>query len=175
MRILSLLLLLLGVGIVDAKDPQIKAVIPFSIQKFLGTYHEIARLPTRFEKGLTQITSESYKDSEGRLRVRNSGFKADDNVRDSVNGYLRFADETQTQVGELELSFFRPFWVTYRIIRIVGDYQAFVVMGSDQTSLWIMARTPRIDPLLLRQLVADAAKQGFPVQALIYSEENAPK
>ena len=46
--------------------------------------------------------------------------------------------------GELEVSFFGPFYSAYRIVDLDENGQTAIVCGSDMDLLWILARTPEI-------------------------------
>lgn len=56
MRFYWLLLLLLA-GCTSVPE-KVTPVSPFELERYLGTWHEIARLDHRFERGLTQVTAE---------------------------------------------------------------------------------------------------------------------
>jgi apolipoprotein D and lipocalin family protein len=67
----------------------------------------------------------------------------------------------------MELSFFRPFWASYRIIEVVGDYQVIVAMGSDLTSLWILGRSRHLDRNTFVAIKKDLDGKGFDTSQLI--------
>lgn len=50
------------------------AVTPFDADRYLGKWYEIARLDNRFEKNLNNVTAEYSKNTDGRIRVMNSGY-----------------------------------------------------------------------------------------------------
>ncbi len=45
-----------GCRSVDSTD-SIPAVSPFAVDRYLGTWHEIARMPHSFERGLIEVTA----------------------------------------------------------------------------------------------------------------------
>lgn len=51
------------------------AVSPFSAARYAGTWHEIARLPHSFERGLVEVTAEYTLRPDGKIEVVNSGFR----------------------------------------------------------------------------------------------------
>ena len=46
----------------------------FNLAKYLGKWHEIARLDNSFERGLTQVTAEYSLRDRGGVRVVNRGY-----------------------------------------------------------------------------------------------------
>ena len=165
MRKLTWIIVLGFVGLALAKDNDLPPVKPFSVVKYMGKWHELARLPNFFEKGLEQPTAEFYRDEDGRLRVRNEGLKTSSQEMTSVEGFVRFKDAED--VGALEVSFFRPFYATYRVVKLVGDYQVAVVVSDGMDDLWIMSRSPTIDKAVLKGLLDEMKAKGFDTSKLI--------
>ena len=48
------------------------AVTPFEAEKYMGTWHEIARLPQWFQRGMSDVTA-TYSLEKGRLNILNAG------------------------------------------------------------------------------------------------------
>ncbi len=141
---------------------EIPAVTDFEVQRYLGVWYEIARLPHRFERDLNRVKAEYTVDSNGTLRVVNSGER--DGERREAIGVARFKGERT--VGELEVSFFRPFYGDYRIIRLAPDYRYAVVTSGTMEYLWIIARTPQLPEAEKKELIEYARNLGFPVENL---------
>ncbi len=159
----AFLMLLAGCGAV--KQPAIPAVAGFDVHRYLGKWYEIARLPNYFEKDLQHVTAEYSLLPDGRLRVVNSGIKNGKVSR--ISGIARFAGPAD--VGDLQVSFFRPFYGAYRIIRLTPDYSVACVMGNNTSLAWILARTPVPPTEEIQQAVNFLQKNGFPVEKLIFS------
>ncbi|TFG96224.1 MAG: lipocalin, partial [Calditrichales bacterium] len=67
----TVLLLLCGcVGIPDGITP----VNEFNLEKYLGTWYEIARLDHSFERGLEKVTANYTMREDGGVKVINRGF-----------------------------------------------------------------------------------------------------
>lgn len=163
--VLSLFLATACTGIPDG----VKPVTGFELSRYLGKWHEIARLDHRFERGLTDITAEYSLRDGGGVRVLNSGYNIENRERETAEGKAYFVDKPD--VGQLEVSFFGPFYGAYNIIELdkVG-YRYVMIAGPTRDYLWILAREPRLDPVVLKGLVARAKTLGFPTDALIYSQ-----
>jgi lipocalin len=72
-----------------------------------------------------------------------------------------------------KVSFFGPFYGGYNIIELDKDnYRYALVAGPDRGYLWVLARTPTLDPDTLSALVGKARALDFPVDELIYVEHD---
>jgi apolipoprotein D and lipocalin family protein len=72
---LALLLCLAGcTGLPENVVP----VSDFKLEKYLGTWYEIARLDHSFERGLTRVTADYSLRDDGGVRVLNRGYSARD-------------------------------------------------------------------------------------------------
>lgn len=145
----------------------VKPITGFELQRYLGTWYEIARLDHSFERGLTQVSAEYSLRDDGGVIVINSGYNAAENRRSSAEGRAYFIDGPD--VGRLKVSFFGPFYGAYNIIALdKADYQYVMIAGNSRDYLWILARTPTLNQAVLKQLVQQANTLGFPTQDLIY-------
>lgn len=163
--VLSLFLATACTGIPDG----VKPVTGFELSRYLGKWHEIARLDHRFERGLTDITAEYSLRDDGGVRVLNSGYNIENRERETAEGKAYFVETPD--VGQLEVSFFGPFYGAYNIIELdKAEYRYVMIAGPSRDYLWILAREPRLDPVVLKGLVARAKTLGFPTDALIYSQ-----
>lgn len=145
----------------------IPAVGGFELERYLGKWYEIARLPHRFERGLDFVVAEYALRDDGRVRVVNSGVR--DGKTKSVEGVARFKGSPET--GLLEVSFFRPFYGDYRIILLEKDYSAALVAGENRDYLWILSRSPELDAGKLEEYLAFAREKGFDVDNLEYPKQ----
>lgn len=148
----------------------IEPVTGFELPRYLGKWYEIARLDHSFEQGLSQVTAEYSLRDDGSVRVLNRGFSSDKKEWDEAEGRARFVEGSD--VGFLKVSFFGPFYGSYVVFELDRDnYQYAVVAGPDRSYLWILARTPVIDPALQERLVAKAADVGFDTSKLIFVDQ----
>jgi len=163
----------LGLGLISAACTGIpeglKPISGFEIERYLGTWYEIARLDHSFERGLTQVTAEySLREDDG-VRVINSGYDAAQQQRRSAEGKAYFIETPD--IGRLKVSFFGPFYGAYNIIALdKSDYRYVMIAGNTRDYLWIMARTPSLDAAVLESLIDQAKAMGFSTQDLIYPQ-----
>jgi apolipoprotein D and lipocalin family protein len=150
----------------------LQPVAGFDVQKYLGHWNEIARLDHRFERGLSDVTADYRKLPDGRIEVINRGFDARKNKWKEAKGVARF--QGRPDVGSLEVSFFGPFYGAYNVLVLDPQYQYALVAGPDRDYLWILARSPQLDPETLAALVGRAKEMGFATDKLIYVEHSRP-
>jgi apolipoprotein D and lipocalin family protein len=145
----------------------VQPVEGFDLPRYLGTWHEIARLDHRFERGLTNITATYSMRDDGGVQVVNRGFRPDTGKWEEVIGKAYFVGKPD--VGSLKVSFFGPFYGGYNVIDLDHDgYQYSLVCGPTRSYLWILARQPTLDESTVRALVDKARALGFDVDKLVY-------
>ncbi len=71
-----------------------KAVKPFEVNKYLGTWYEIARMDFKFERDLKNVTATYTLNEDGTIKVLNQGFNINTNERKQAEGKAKFVDLT---------------------------------------------------------------------------------
>lgn len=133
-------------------------VCDVDLERYLGTWYEIARYPHKFEKGLEQVTATYQQKRNGKIRVINDGVKK--GVLKTAKGTAWVQDSDCT--GRLLVSFFPPFKSAYNIVKIDQEgYQYAVVVGRKKKSLWVLSRNPIMDKKLYKELIDFAVSLGF--------------
>ncbi|HOX36893.1 MAG TPA: lipocalin family protein [Candidatus Brocadiia bacterium] len=150
-----------------SKPSGLEVVRGFNADRYLGTWHEVARMDHSFERGLDNVTAEYSRRPGGGLNVVNRGYDAAKGKWREASGVAFFRGKQD--IGSLKVSFFRPFYGTYDIISLDHEnYGYAIVAGPDRSYLWILSRKPALDPELLNELVGKARELGFNTDALIY-------
>jgi apolipoprotein D and lipocalin family protein len=153
-----------NVGIPDG----LEAVKGFAVDRFLGTWYEIARLDHRFERGLINIRAEYSLRDDGGITVINMGFDPRKNAWKKATGKAYFVGDPT--VGRLKVSFFGPFYGGYNILELDRDYSYALVCGPSRKYFWILARKPKMEEAVKSALVDKAGKLGFDTDRLIFVE-----
>lgn len=139
----------------------------FDVNRYLGEWHEIARLDHRFERGLQKVSAQYSLRDDGGIRVLNRGYDAAQDAWKEAEGKAYFIDDPET--GRLKVSFFGPIYGSYNIIELDHeDYRYALVCGPNRSYLWILARQPDLDAAIVGQLVVRAQQLGFDTDRLIY-------
>lgn len=143
------------------------AVSGFELDRYLGTWYEIARLDHGFERGLTNVSANYSLRDDGGVRVVNRGYNAAKGEWNEAIGKAYFVDTPD--IGRLKVSFFGPFYGGYNILELDSEnYEYALVAGPDRSYLWILARSPDLSEAVVQSLVAKAKDLGFAVDELIY-------
>jgi apolipoprotein D and lipocalin family protein len=171
--LLGLLLICFGSTQVMAQqgDQAVKTIVVLDVSRYLGTWYEIAKFPNWFQKKCVSNTKAVYSaKSDGNLRVLNSCKTAGGDIseaeglarqigsKDSPKLEVRFAPEW--------LSFLPLVWGDYWVIDLDPQYQLAAVSDPKREYLWVLSRTPQIDPKVYADLLQRLKQQQFDIQKL---------
>ena len=149
----------------------LQTVNGFELDRYLGTWYEVARLDHRFERGMTDVTATYGMRSDGGVSVVNRGYEVPKKDWNTATGKAYFTGDSD--VGELKVSFFGPFYGGYNVIELDKEnYQYSMVAGPSFDYLWILSRSPQLDMDVLSSLVDEAKSLGFPTDELIYVDHS---
>ncbi len=170
-NILLILFCLLLSGCLGVPE-KVTPVDNFDVNRYLGTWYEIARLDHSFERGLTNVTAEYSLRDDGGIKVVNRGYSAENEAWKEAEGRAYFVENERQ--GYLKVSFFGPFYGSYVIFGLDREaYQYSFVSGPDTSYLWLLARSPDLDSKIVRQFVLDAQSRGFDTEQLIFVEHDS--
>jgi apolipoprotein D and lipocalin family protein len=164
-----------GAPAASAALPPLKTVAQVDLQRYLGTWYEIARMPFGIQdRNCARATSATYSArDDGAIDVLNRCQRADGTVF-AAAGLATVVDRTSN--ARLEVTFL-PRWLRwlpvgrgdYWVIELAPDY-SYVVVGEPQRRyLWILARTPTLDAATLRGIVARLPAHGYDPARLVPS------
>lgn len=137
------------------------ATVPYvDLNRYLGTWYEIASYPAWFQRGCTGTTAEYAQLPDGRIRVINRCFK------NSLDGPLKESTGKAEVVDKhanarLKVWFFWPFKGDYWIIDLDPDYRWAVVGVPSRKYLWILSRTPTLDDAIYQGIIGRLRGQGY--------------
>jgi apolipoprotein D and lipocalin family protein len=144
----------------------VRPVDNFEVNKYLGKWHEIARLDHSFERGLEKVTAEYSLRSDGGIDVKNRGFSTTDNEWSEAEGKAYFVNDPGK--GYLKVSFFGPFYGSYVVFELdAEDYQYAFVSGPDLSYLWLLSRTPEVSDEVISKFIEKSKSLGFDTDSLI--------
>jgi apolipoprotein D and lipocalin family protein len=136
------------------------------LARYAGTWYEISSYPQRFQKGCTGTTATYTLRADGAVEVLNRC------ARDSLNGRATLARGRARVVdrstnARLKVSFFWPFWGDYWIIDLGRDYEYAVVGHPGRKYLWILSRTPFLEPAVYEGILGRLRSQGYDTHRLV--------
>ncbi len=131
----------------DSNKSQVKTVEFVSLEKYVGVWYEIAKIPNTFQRSCKKNTTATYSiQKDGRIKVVNRCVEDDGEINEA-EGVARIVDKLTN--AKLEVSFvsffgWRPFWGDYWIIGLDDNYQWVVVGHPKREYGWILSRTKSI-------------------------------
>jgi lipocalin len=134
------------------------------VNRYLGTWYEVARFNHIFERGLVGVTATYSLKKNGNLRVENKGY--DKTLEGKLKKATGFAKVKGP--GKLKVYFFWPFGGDYWILDLdTANYQYALVGTPDRNYLWILSRTPQMDAAVYQSLIDKAKSLGFDTSKLL--------
>lgn len=150
-----------------ASKQELKTVKNVDLNKYLGTWYEIVRLPAWFEKDCFGVSATYELRNDGKIKVLNKCFK------NSLNGKVKEAVGKAWIVdkftnAKLKVTFFWPFAGNYWIIDLDDKNYEYAVVGEpNRKYFWVLSRSKIIEDNLLNNLLAKAKQQGYNLDQLI--------
>src|SRR3989339_1204669 len=130
------------------------------LNRYLGTWYEIARFPHSFEKNLQGVTATYSLRRDGKIKVLNQGFKGSlEGKLSTAVGKAKIPDPSQP--SKLKVSFFLWFYGDYFVLELDPDYKWAMIGSSTDNFFWILSRTPKMDPAVYQMLLENAKKRGY--------------
>ncbi|RXK06058.1 lipocalin family protein [Halarcobacter bivalviorum] len=148
------------------KDPNIKSVQKVDLDRYLGSWYEIARYEHRFEKDCKNVTATYSIKENKKIEVINSCTKITTNNKTEAIGEAYAVDNTNSK---LKVSFFWPFYGDYWIIMLDEDYSYAVVSEPSKKYLWILSRDKRLDENIKKKILKRLESLDYDLSKLIWT------
>ena len=166
MRAQIIILLTVVLTACTSVPDKVSPVSPFNLERYMGTWYEIARMPHPFEEGLSRVTATYSQNDDGSVKVINRGFNAEEQQWSQAEGKAKFVGDTNT--GHLKVSFFGPFYSSYVVFGLdQKNYQYAYVSGYNTDYAWLLAREKEVDEQRLEDFKEQLRSAGFAVEELI--------
>ncbi|MBF0363911.1 MAG: lipocalin family protein [Oligoflexia bacterium] len=176
---LNLFILSFGIllsGVVSAN--QLPTTVNYvDIEKYMGTWYEIAKFPTWFQKDCLATNATYALQSNGSVWVKNKCQDINDPSRIREANGTAFVSDKITN-AKLKVSFvpilqrFGWFAGDYWILALADDYSYALVGSPDRKFLWFLSRTKEMDQLIFENLKDIAINQGYDISRLTISPSN---
>jgi apolipoprotein D and lipocalin family protein len=153
--------------------PPLTTAAHVDLERFAGTWHEIARLPERREKGCGSGITTTFAMTDDGLRIVNRCTREDGSTRRSF-GHAEIvpgAGNAKLKVSYLpKLLDVLPFvWSDLYIIDVADDYGSAIIGTPNRQHLWLLARDATVDAGVRAAFITKAQAQGFDTSQLIYA------
>ena len=152
--------------------PPVQSVPQVDLQRYAGTWYELARLPNRFQDQCAgDVTATYAPNPDGSVQVVNRCRKHDGEMSES-EGRATPAPGVASN-AQLKVSFL-PGWLQwlrlgrgdYWVVMLDDDYRYAVVSEPGREYLWILSRTPTLDASTYDGIVDRLRLAGYPVDGL---------
>lgn len=152
-------------------------VAKVEVPRYMGKWHEVARLPMFFQRGCVRSTAEYVLKPDGTVSVTNCAFK--NGKPKQVRGTATVVDSRTNAVLEVRFNEWFSVFIprakkgNYFIVWLAPDYSAAAVGTPDRKCLWVLARKPALPAGTYREIIEHCRKLGFPVEKLIVEPAQA--
>lgn len=168
----TVLFLFLGGGCEDEQNENMdfSTVDQLDLNRYMGTWYEIARFDHRFERNLVGVTATYELTPDGKITVINAGYK------NSFDGKFKTAKGKAKQPnpeepGKLKVSFFLFFYADYFVLELDENYEWALVGSSSDKYLWILSRNPALPEYTMDIILQKARERGYDTSKLIWVEQ----
>lgn len=146
-----------------AEEPTTVARV--DLERYAGTWHEIARFPNWFQRDCAGNVTATYTSQPDRtIRVDNRCVDRDGGTKQSVGTAKPVAGSNGSK---LKVSFFWPFTGNYWVLALDEENYEWALVGTPSRDfLWILARDPSLPDATYDRIVVAAKAKGFDVSRL---------
>ncbi len=143
-------------GFAQQAHAQLRTVPYVEVERYLGTWYQIARNPLIFE-GNCICSRQVLSLGQGRVDVYNSCNEPTTGALREIRGFATNNDPSSN--AQFTVDFGLPQTGQYWIIGLDVGYRFAVVSDPSLRSLYILSKTPALAPELYEEAVALAAEQ----------------
>ncbi|WP_051313174.1 lipocalin family protein [Sporocytophaga myxococcoides] len=152
------------------KPAPLKVERKIDLNRYQGKWYEIAAIPTKFEKGCINATSEYSLEKDGTFRIVNEC-----RVTESGNLKKSFGKAILKDAGtnsKFKVKFRGPFKRDYQILSVGNEYEYALAGDESRTRLWILSRKPVLSKNVVDQLIDKAKNEGFDIGKIVFIKHN---
>ena len=153
-------------------------IAALDVPRYMGTWYEIAKFPNRFQRKCVGYTKAQYSPmTDGHVKVLNRCMLESGEMNEAIGAAKQVGAPTSPKLkvrfAPAWLSFIPLVWGDYWVIDLDDNYELAAVSEPSRDYLWILSRTPKVDPKSYESLLRRLAGKGFDVQKLeVTRQEN---
>jgi apolipoprotein D and lipocalin family protein len=144
------------------------------LERYKGRWHEIARLPQPFQKKCVRdVTADYVLQPKGKIEVTNRCVRADGSQIVAIGQ----ARKTKRSPAALQVRFAPAFlaalpfvWADYWVVELDPDYRWAVIGNPNHKYLWILSRSPSLEPSMFETIVKRTAARGYATDKLLIAD-----
>lgn len=159
--------------------PPVQSVPKVDLQRYAGTWYELARLPNRFQDQCAGDVTATYSpNADGSVQVINRCRKRDGDMSESEGRATTAPGDTSG--AQLKVSFL-PSWLQwlrigrgdYWVVMLDPEYRYAVVSEPSREYLWVLSRTPSLEASTYDGIVDRLRLAGYPVDKLVRTPQGS--
>lgn len=141
------------------------------VPRYMGTWFEIAKYPNSFQKKCIGNTRADYSlQTDGKVTVLNRCAQDNGQTSEALGEARQIGNSSspklEVRFAPAWLSFLPFVWGNYWVIDLDADYQLAAVSEPKREYLWVLSRTPEVNPKAYEALLARLEKKGFDLKKL---------
>jgi len=170
---------------VHAQTAALQAVPSVDLPRYMGDWYQIGFYPNSFQKQCVSGTTANYVlNANNTVTVTNTCTTSEGTPSVAVGtARVRQPKVLGIPVGtgttsKLEVRFAPNYlawiplvWGPYWVIQLPEDYRYSVVSEPTRTYLWILSRTPQLNPTDQANILATLKQQGFDTSKLVFQPQ----
>lgn len=151
-------------------------VASLDIQRYMGTWYEIAKYPNRFQKKCVAQTTAQYRlEGDGTVQVINRCRQESGDIDEAIGEARQTGPATSPRLkvrfAPSWLSWLPFVWGDYWVVDLDARYELAAVSEPKKEYLWVLSRTPAVEPGDYAALLARLKAQGFDLNRLVLTPQ----
>ena len=157
-------------GAAPAGEP-LTTVPALDVPRYMGTWYEIAKFPNWFQRKCVSNTRADYVlQADGKVQVTNRCKRESGEMDEAIGAARQIgpanSPKLQVRFAPAWLSLIPAVWGDYWVVELDDHYQWVAVSEPGRQYLWILSRSPRMEPAVYADLLGRLARKGLDVQKL---------
>ncbi len=148
------------------------------VPRYMGRWYEIAKFPNWFQRKCVADTAATYSlQPDGTVKVLNQCVQQGGAVEQAVGAARQVGGPVsarlQVRFAPAWLSALPFVWGDYWVVDLDERYELVAVSEPKREYLWVLSRTPQVDPARYQALLARLSAMGLAVERLEKTPQRA--
>jgi apolipoprotein D and lipocalin family protein len=159
--------------------PPVQTIASLDVPRYMGTWFELAKFPNVFQRRCVSNTRAVYTlNVDNTVQVLNRCRIQDGSMIEALGQAKQIGNATspvlKVRFAPEWLGWLPMVWGDYWVIDLDDQYQLAAVSDAKREYLWVLSRSPKIDPSLYAALLQRLRQQGFDIDKLEVTTHDAP-
>jgi apolipoprotein D and lipocalin family protein len=146
-------------------------IASLDVPRYMGKWYEISKFRNWFQKKCIGYTSAEYSiQPDANVQVINRCRLENGETSEAIGAARQVvgldSPRLEVRFAPAWLSFIPGVWGDYWVIDLDADYQLVAVSEPKREYLWVLSRTPQVEPKAYAALLQRLADKGFDVSKL---------